>query len=397
STLNQQLNDSDIKNIEPVQIQLDDVILTGWPNQPLEVTFNPEIYDIYSIKLIQKLQNGQQKEEQELDNEAIFQSRDLKDLGGCRTFQTKAAVEPVFKTTTNFQGNNMYERFEEVITFDTYKKMYIVSNSFQVYSLYYSESTQFEIDNASINYDPDSSFQQVLNIPKELTSPDTKIIAKMSAIQHDKYGYIFCKFGAVRFSASSINYLSRNDFILQESFIKRTEIFSVYKDHNNYIYAATSEGIDIYTLDEKFTLKFLKSLTTVQLRQYHQVQKMDIRKIQIVKQGDNELILLLENQFGIHVLQNINNNAPWAYKYFIFLRRIQNFDATGFTLAAVLSTKNYQFGVEIFFDQQNYYQNQQIYYFQHKKLYYFFKKVLKMMSQKQVVLNLILIAGLEFG
>ncbi|EGR28243.1 hypothetical protein IMG5_180640 [Ichthyophthirius multifiliis] len=349
--------ETDIQNIEPIKVQLDDVILTGWPNQALELKFDEDLYDIYSIQLTHKLSDGTSLVEEELDNDKVFKSQDLKNLGGCRTHQSKATIDYIFRTTADFQNNNPFERFKDVLLFEQQSKIFITTNTFRVYQLTYSSITSEQIDDVSVDFSTESNFYTSLNPPSDkLTEGETSVI-QTSAIQYQNYGFIFCKYGAVRFNAIGSTSLVRNDFIAQKEFIQRTNVNSVYKDEQNYVYVVTSEGIDIYTIDESFSLKQFRQILLQDLKKYHLVQRMDIQQIQVVQQDDITLILLLEKDFGIHVLQNINYNVPWVYRYFILLKGIQSFDATGYTIGVVMHSKNYKFGLELFFDYSTYIQN----------------------------------------
>ncbi len=43
--------------------------------------------------------------------------------------------------------------------------------------------------------------------------------------------------------------------------------------------------------------------------------------------------------------------------YFIILRGISNFDASNYTIAAVINVKRYKYGIELFFDKSNFIKN----------------------------------------
>ncbi|EAR83161.2 transmembrane protein, putative (macronuclear) [Tetrahymena thermophila SB210] len=335
------------------------------PGQMLQISFNSDVYDVQSIKVLQKLNNGT-LQDMTINNYQLFEDQDKFNLGGCVSYQTQANYQKLFtiNVNLNIDSDQVQARFTDVLYFKDDKTFMMLSSDFNIYTYTYlslgnSQNGNYDTLQSSVN------FKNLINI-----KPDQEPWAK--GISYKSKGYIFTPSRAFLINSYQVSNI-KSDMIIQTNYVARQKIYSIVTClTGNSIYILTAsgtDGVDSYYVQQ--TGEFIYSASYQKQQQNNMAninQNMpatcmfNIVKIKIVQQGQDQIAIFQENNEGLHVLL-INppksQNAPitFQYQYFIGIPFISSFDAVKYTMSITLGSKTFQSGLEVFFDKNNYYIN----------------------------------------
>ncbi|KAL4468272.1 hypothetical protein ABPG72_015808 [Tetrahymena utriculariae] len=335
------------------------------PGQMLKISFNSDIYDIQSIKVLQKLNNGT-FQDNTINNYQLFEDQNKFNLGGCVSYQTQANYEKLFTIYVNLNSDidQIQARFTDVIDFKDNQTFLMLSSDFNIYTYTYlalgnPQSGNQDILLSSIN------FKNLINLKAD-QEPWAKGISYLS------FGYIFTPEKAFLIKSYQVSNI-QSDMIIQNQYIPRQKIYSMVictAGSNIFILTASgTDGVDSYIKMEDKSLLYSASY---QIQSKNNITNMsqnmpsncmfNIVKIKIVQQGQEQVAIFQENNEGLHVLlinalKSSNKPITFQYLYFIGVPFISSFDAVKFTMSITLGSKTFQSGLEVFFDKNNYYIN----------------------------------------
>ncbi|KAL4427529.1 hypothetical protein ABPG74_019485 [Tetrahymena malaccensis] len=335
------------------------------PGQMLRMSFNSDIYDIQSIKVLQKLNNGSMQDNT-INNYLLFEDQNKYNLGGCVSYQTQANYQKLFTIYVNLnQGGELGQAsFTDVLYFKLNQTFLMLSSDFSIYTYTYlnlgnPQSGNQDILQSSVN------FKSLINI-----KPDQEPWAK--GVSYKSIGYIFTPDKAFLIRSFQVSNIQK-DMKIQSQYVPRSKIFTIIicqTDSNLYLLAASgADGVDSYFIMPDSSLALSASYQSQQLNNIINAKDnmpsncmFNIVNIKIVQQGQDQVAIFQENNEGLHVLllntpKSYGAPLTFQYQYFIGIPFISSFDAVKYTMSITLGSKTFQSGLEVFFDKNNYYTN----------------------------------------